>query len=166
MNMAELIVALLGAGAALVVWRALKARATSSMDAVAVSGFGAIAQRPVPDLHHWPRLGRFDFEIAETSHPQHQSALHHAQEQEGSFCMAHLVPRGRGDDPGAPVEVQVAGVRVGFLSMGDATRFHHRLAYESHPGRVSQCGAHIVCADPLRGGKHLTILLDLKPFRH
>jgi hypothetical protein len=166
MSMTEWIVALVGAGVALVVWRALKAGAVPSFDGVMRSGFGHEAQRPGPDIYHWPRLGLFEFEVDETAHPLHQNVLRRALEQHGPYCVATLVPRGKAGDTGAPVAVEIDARRVGFLSMGDATRFHRRLAYESRCGQVSQCGALISGTSTERRGKGLTVLLDLKPFRH
>lgn len=164
--MTELIVALVGVGVALFVWRALKAGAVPSFNGPIVAGFGHEAQRPGPELYQWPRLGLFDFEVAETPHPHHQNALRHALERHGPYCVATLVPNGNPGDTGAPVAVEVDARRVGFLSMGDATRFHRRLAYESRCGQVSQCGAQIGGTTDERRSKTLTILLDLKPFRH
>ncbi|MFT3717148.1 hypothetical protein [Pseudorhodoferax sp.] len=69
---------------------------------------------------------------------------------------------------GEPVEVRVAGHRVGFLHDGDGTRFQRRLAYESRPGQTSVCGARIAPQDAEARGDRVvyTIWLDLKPFRH
>lgn len=164
--MTELFVALVGAGVVLFVCRALKTRVVPSIDGAIPSNFGVMAQRPGPDVHHWPRLGLFDFEITETEHPAHQGALREALAQQGAYCVATLVPQGNGRDTGTPVAVHLGAHRVGFLSMGDATRFHRRLAYEGRCGQLSQCGAQISGMAQGRRSKSMTILLDLKPFRH
>lgn len=164
--MTELFVALAGAGAALFVWRALKTLGEPSYNGAVPSGFGVMTQRPGLDIHHWPRLGLFNFEIAETAHPMHQHALREVFEQQGAYCVATLVPQGNARDTGTPVAVHLGTHRVGFLTMGDATRFHRRLAYEGRCGQLSQCGAYITWAEQGRRSKTLTILLDLKPFRH
>lgn len=160
--MSELIVVLVGAAAAFLLWRLAKPRGEPVDDlyALAVPGFGHSGGSLGSDIYHWPALGRFDFEIVDTE--RHQAVLLASLAEMGPLCMATLHA---GKDVGGRVEVRVSDQRVGFLSDGDATRFQRRLAYESSPGQTSQCGARIVAqTDAVRPA--LTILLDLKPFRH
>ena len=112
------------------------------------------------DLHHWQALGRFDFAITDTQ--RHQAVLHAALAELGPMCLATLhAPV----DVGGRVEVRVGDHRVGVLFDGDAARFQRRLAYEGRPGQTSQCGARIVTV--VEGSRQtVSILLDLKPFRH
>ncbi|WP_156373408.1 hypothetical protein [Pseudorhodoferax sp. Leaf267] len=165
--MSELIVVMVGGVAAFMLWRGLRNRAQQPDFQVAGSSFGSVSS-PVPlDTHQWPHLGRFDFEVL--SGPRHQPALRHALEQLGEHCVATLrAGDGAEHNIGAPVEVLVEDVRVGYLLDGDATRFHRRLAYEGRPGQLSQCDARITVDDATRRVDKRTyaILLDLKPFRH
>lgn len=160
--MSELIVVLIGAAAAFLLWRLVKPRGepVDELYALAVPGFGNSGGGLGTDTYHWPALGRFDFEIVDTE--RHQAVLQAALDELGPLCMATLHAA---KEVGGRVEVRVGEQRVGFLSDGDATRFQRRLAYESRPGQASQCGARIVAhAEP--GRPPFTILLDLKPFRH
>jgi hypothetical protein len=162
--MSELVMALGGGAAVFVLWRLVRPRVDPAGDlyAVAVSDFGAGAGSgaQAADLHHWQALGRFDFAVTDTE--RHQAVLRAALAELGPMCMATLhAPR----EVGGRVEVRVGGHRVGFLFDGDASRFQRRLAYESRPGQTSQCGARIV--EAVEGNRQtVTILLDLKPFRH
>lgn len=161
-------IVILGSGtAALLLWRALRAYGDAPEFEVAVSAFGS-ASAPVPfDVHQWPHLGLFSFEVTDTGH--HQAALRSALQQLGEHCVVTLDPRGGSlQNIGAPVAVLVEEVLVGFLSDGDATRFHRRLAYEGRAGQLSQCDARITVSESgWRGDKRMYgILLDLKPFRH
>lgn len=172
--MSELIVILSGAVAGALLWWGLRWRLAPAPartgpvappgHGIALSSAGAASGGKPPEVFHWPELGRFDFAVAATA--QYQAALRRLLEQQGAACAARLHAPGQ---VGEPVEVRVNGVRVGYLHDSDATRFQRRLAYESRPGQLSQCGARIVpCAlDGRRTDKPLyTIMLDLKPFRH
>jgi hypothetical protein len=161
--MSELIMALVGAAAVFLLSRLVRPRAERADDlyALAVPDFGGAGSGAhAADLYQWPALGRFDFEIVDTT--RHQAVLQAALAELGATCMATLhTPK----EVGGRVEVRLGDHRVGFLSDGDASRFQRRLAYESSPGRTSQCGARI--APRSEGHREtLTILLDLKPFRH
>ena len=170
--MRELLVALVGFVVAYVFWRSLKTMFDHDHGHYAVAGTGFSAARGlaggvVADVHQWPHIGRFEFEIVETL--QHQVALRRvAEDHDLVDCVATLHPGASGRDTGAPVEVRIDGTRIGFLSDGDATRFHRRLAYEGRPGQVSQCDAKVVAAEAgRRGDKRVyAVQLDLKPFRH
>lgn len=166
--MQELMVFMLGGAVALVLWRTFKAFFDhAGGDFVLASAFGAQhAESGGVEVLSWPNLGRFDFEVVESG--LCQPVLRRLHEGSGERCSATLHPGGNGQDTGAPVEVRVLGQRVGFLSDGDATRFHRRLAYEGQAGQVSQCGARISEDDSSRWGdrRHFRIMLDLKPFRH
>jgi hypothetical protein len=162
--MSELIVVLVGAAVAFLLWRRGRTQAqvepAEDRYALAISGFGPGSGTLASDLHHWPALGRFDFEIVDTE--RHQAVLQAVLPELGPLCMATLHAA---KEVGGRVEVRIGEHRVGFLADGDATRFQRRLAYESRPGQTSQCGARIL-AHPGGGVGSLTILLDLKPFRH
>ncbi|RCW72657.1 hypothetical protein DES41_103263 [Pseudorhodoferax soli] len=163
-SMSELVMVLGGAAAVFLLWSLVRPRVDPAGDlyALAVSDFGAAAGNGIQaaDLHHWQALGRFDFAITDTE--RHQAVLHAALAELGPLCMATLhAPV----EVGGRVEVRVGNHRVGFLFDGDASRFQRRLAYESRAGQTSQCGARIVTA--VEGSrKTVSILLDLKPFRH
>ncbi|KQP38801.1 hypothetical protein [Pseudorhodoferax sp. Leaf274] len=162
--MSELVMVLVGAAVLLLWWRRVRPRVDPMGDlyALAVSDFGASAGSgtQATELHHWQPLGRFDFEIVDTE--RHQAVLRAALADIGALCRATLhAPR----EVGGRVEVRLGDHRVGFLSDGDASRFQRRLAYEGRPGQTSQCGARIV-AGSAANRQPVTILLDLKPFRH
>lgn len=162
--MSELVMALGGGAAVFVLWRLVRPRVDPAGDlyALAVSDFGtgAGSGAQAADLHHWQALGRFDFAVTDTE--RHQAVLRAALAELGPMCMATLHAP---EEVGGRVEVRVGGHRVGFLFDGDASRFQRRLAYESRPGQTSQCGARIV--EAVEGNRQtVTILLDLKPFRH
>lgn len=165
--MPELIVIVVGAAAAFLLWRGLRTRFDQPEFVVAGSGFGAISAQAPLDMHQWPHLGRFDFEVDQTA--SHQAALRGVLEQQGAHCVATLrAGDGSGLNIGAPVEVLLEDERVGFLFDGDASRFHRRLAYEGRPGQLSQCDAQITVTEAAhKGDKRVYgIVLDLKPFRH
>lgn len=166
--MSELIVIVIGAAAAFLLWYGLRSRVERPQFQVAMTGpRTASSAGPLDDVYQWPHLGRFDFEVAETE--LHQAALRRAREELGEHCVVTLDAGGGSlQNIGAPVEVLVEDMRVGFLPMGDATRFHRRLAYEGRSGQRSQCDAKITVAEAGRRGDKLSydILLDLKPFRH
>lgn len=160
--MAEWIALLVAAALAWLAWRLVRPGGESREDsyALAMSGFGHSTGAGLPDVYHWPALGRFDFPIVDTE--RHQAVLAAALHASGPLCMATLHV---GEQIGERVEVRVGDERVGFLADGDATRFQRRLAFESRPGQTSQCGARIV-ERAHDGRRSLVILLDLKPFRH
>nr|WP_145548530.1 hypothetical protein [Variovorax boronicumulans] len=163
--MSEWVVVLVGVCAVVVLWRLARARPAAPDDAyaLAVSDFGGSTgghAQEAAELYHWQALGRFDFPVIDTE--RHRAVLQAALAQLGPMCMATLHAA---KEVGGRVEVRVGDHRVGFLSDGDASRFQRRLAYESRPGQTSQCGARIVTHT--EGGRQsITILLDLKPFRH
>lgn len=165
--MPELIVIVIGAAAAFLLWKGLTARSDQPDFIVAGSTFGSVSAQAPLDMHQWPHLGLFEFEVDQTL--LYQAALRSVLEQQGPHCVATLsAGDGSGLNTGAPVEVLVEDERVGFLFDGDATRFHRRLAYEARPGQLSQCDARITVTEPVRKGEKRVygIVLDLKPFRH
>ncbi len=165
--MPELIVIVIGAAAAFLLWRGVRTRFEQPDFVVAGSGFGSVSVQTPPDMYQWPHLGRFDFEVDQTA--LHQAALRRVLEQQGAHCVATLsAGDGSGLNTGAPVEVLLEDEHVGVLFDGDATRFHRRLAYEGRPGQLSQCDAKITVTEAVRKGDKRVygILLDLKPFRH
>lgn len=165
--MSELIVVVIGAAAAFLLWYGLKPHFAQPDFLMATPSTGATAAQAPLDVYQWPHLGRFDFEVIGTQ--QHQAALRQAWEQLGEHCVVTLnAGAGSVHNIGVPVEVLVEEVRVGFLSDGDATRFHRRLAYEGRSGQLSQCDARIAVSDLARRGDRpvYDIMLDLKPFRH
>ncbi len=166
--MQGLMVFMLGAAVVVVLWRTFKAfMEHAGGDFAMASAFGPQHRtQGASDVLCWPSLGRFDFEVVESA--QCQSVLRRLHDHGTVRCTVTLHPGGSGQDTGAPVEVRVQDQRVGFLSDGDATRFHRRLAYEGQPGQVSQCDARISEDDERRRGdrRHYRIALDLKPFRH
>lgn len=173
--MAELIVIVSAAAAAVVLWlgwrRALlQAHRPAPMQAAQMRARPGAApwranERPAQgESYQWPALGRFEFPVAATG--RYQPALRSLHALHGEWCRAQLHTS---DRVGEPVEVRVQGARVGYLHDGDATRFQRRLAYECRPGAPSQCAARIVASAP--GGRReeralYTLVLDLKPFRH
>lgn len=159
--MSELIVIVVGAAAGFLLWRGFKPRFEPDPYVVAGSGFGSgTGAGPLQvDVHQWPALGRFDFEIVDTE--RHQSTLRAILAEQGVQCVASLHA---GERVGTPVEVRVDDMRVGYLSDGDASRYQRRLAYEAQAGRTGLCGARIVSLQGARPA--CTVLLDLKPFRH
>ena len=165
--MPELIVIVVGAAAAFLLWRGVKSRFDQPDFVVAGSAFGPISAQAPLDMHQWPHLGRFDFEVERTGF--YQAVLRRVLDQQGAHCVATLsAGNGSGLNTGAPVEVLIEDECVGCLSDGDATRFHRRLAYEGRPGQLSQCDARITVTEAARKGEKRVygIVLDLKPFRH
>lgn len=165
--MPELIVIVIGAAAAFFLWRSVKTQFDQPDFVVAGAALGSVSAQTPLDMHQWPHLGSFDFEVEQTA--LYQAALRNVMQQQGSHCVATLsAGDGAELNIGAPVEVLVEDERVGFLSDGDATRFHRRLAYEGRPGQLSQCDARITVTEAARKGdkRVYDIVLDLKPFRH
>ncbi len=170
--MQELLMGLVGVAVAYVLWRSVKTVLGHEHYALAGSGFHEVRGAAAADLYDWPRQGKFEFEIADAA--QYQPALRRLAEDRGAAaggelaCVATLHPGASGRDTGAPVEVRIDGVRVGFLSDSDATRFHRRLAYEGRGGKVSRCEARMIGSEAGRWGDKLVFALhlDLKPFRH
>ncbi|MFZ4285311.1 hypothetical protein [Variovorax sp. HJSM1_2] len=171
--MREIVTTLVVSGAAFMLWRAYRSHHDSHQ-------FQALPAHPAGDnllqnRHYftWPSLGKFDFAVANAD--AHQAALRRAIEQlpakpspSGALlCQAEL-HAGPGEKPRHiyhPVEVWIHGERVAQLSVGDASRFQRRLAFEGRVGEVSVCDAIIVAS--AQGGRTVfEVRLDLKEFRH
>ncbi|MBC7739252.1 MAG: hypothetical protein H7245_19055 [Candidatus Saccharibacteria bacterium] len=175
--MREFLIALLGLAGAFIVWRHVR-EALSQPHHIAMGasfagmrGSTGMAPSAATDLFSWPPLGRFEFDVGVSA--QGQAALRALADQNAGSgqiltLSATLHPGRARHGIGAPVEIRVDGLRIGFLADGDATRFQRRLAFEGRAGQVSCCDVKIAEADhPRRADKRsYAIALDLKPFRH
>lgn len=122
-----------------------------------------------PSAFRWPPIGDFDFEVVGESHYQdvlRVLAGEHDERGANTPCAADLIPDNNNPYDDKAVEVQVRGLRVGFLARDDARSFRRRLGAKRLTGATTTCDAIIVGGGTRKNGERLMygIRLDLKPF--
>jgi hypothetical protein len=161
--MRELFTTVFVFAAAFMLWRTLRPQRHSRYQTVPNSLL------PTPDtrdesLYTWPPLNLFNCPVADTD--RYQAALARIAQTNpahatGTRVVAELHTSADNPDMWKPVEVRAPGLRVGFLSNTNASRFRRRLAYEGFAGQTTRCDALLTLVD-----NRYTIQLDLKEFRH
>ena len=122
-----------------------------------------------PSEYRWPSIGDFDFEVVGESHYQEALRVLAGEHDEcgaSTACVADLIPDNNNPHDDKAVEVQVRGLRVGFLSRDDARSFRRRLGGKRLTGATTSCDAIIMGGGTRKNGERLMygIQLDLKPF--
>lgn len=162
--MREIFTTLFVFAAAFMLWRSMRPQQRHGSLQVATPSQMHAAEAFDIEFYKWPSLGKFNFPVADSS--RYQAALKQVAEgtpigPKGTHVVVQLLTETDNPDTWKPVEVRIRNQRVGFLSPGDASRFHRRLAYEGRASQTTCCDAIITLTN-----NYYDIRLDLKEFRH